>query len=147
MNNSWRKWLIDYTLPQVWTPEFNVPPHELPRSYSWVMVGRNEVPFDVELDAYIKSGFSNVEYLNNGYFVIKYEVGDYISEHTDYAGDNIATYVCELQASQCETGFMSGGVGYKEHWYGNTIKHGVDRIKSGTRISFSMFGMKATTLI
>lgn len=144
---EWRQWFIDYVNNNELEYIYGDETRELPRSYHWIGCSRDEVPFDDELDEYISGRIGHHQYVNTGYTIIKYGVGDYIGEHADYVGGNKVTYACELQASECGTGLTVEGTLLTEGYFTNTARHEVKPIKAGTRISLTMFGRKLTNII
>ena len=65
-------------------------------------------------------------------------------------GNNVVTYVCELQSSDCESHLIINDRETNEAHYTIDVSHEVKTIKSGTRISLSMFGRRKpgkTTLL
>ena len=147
MNTEWIDWFLQHTSALEWERIDNSNAIELPRRYDWVTVFRDEVPFDDELDEYISGRIGHCNYVNTGYTIIKYGVGDYIGKHVDYVGGNKVTYACELQASECGTGLTVEGTPLTEGYFSNTMRHEVKPIKAGTRISLTMFGRKLTNII
>ena len=149
MRQEWIDWFIDHinsneSKLDYW---YGDEARELPRSYSSIGVLRNEVPFDNELDQYIAGKINHSNYVNTGYILIKYGVGDYIGEHVDYALATTVTYTCELQASDCGSKLLVDGVPMDEAVYDNTVKHEVKPIMAGERISLVMFGKKQISLL
>jgi len=147
MYTEWINWFIQHTNTLEWNRIDKTDNEELSRRYDWLTVFRDEVPFDDELDDYIRGQINHVQYVNTGYTIIKYGVGDYIGEHADYVGGNVVTYACELQASECGTGLTVEGTMLTEGYFSNTARHEVKPIKAGTRISLTMFGRKLTNII
>jgi len=147
VRQEWIDWFIDYSNNGEWSRISKPDNAELKREYDWLGVDRDEVPFDQQLDEYIRGVIGNDNYLNNGYILIRYGVGDYIGEHVDEYNNTQVTYVYELQASECGTGLTIEGTPVTEGYYYNTVRHEVKPIKAGTRISLTMFGRKVTSLL
>ena len=147
MYTEWINWFIQHTNTLEWNRIDKTDNEELSRRYDWLTVFRDEVPFDDDLDDYIRGQINHIQYVNTGYTIIKYGVGDYIGEHADYVGGNVVTYACELQASECGTGLTVEGTMLNEGYFSNTARHEVKPIKAGTRISLTMFGRKLTNII
>ena len=142
MNQDWKNWIIEYSKTKDWKRVDESNNKHFPRKYSFCTLPRNEVPFDAELDSYINNFIGHSDYVNNEYVLIKYDVGDFIGEHLDKYGNNVVTYVCELQSSDCKSHLIIDGEEKQEAKYTIDISHRVDKIKSGTRISLSMFGRR-----
>lgn len=140
MKKEWADWFIEYTNSKKWDRIYKPTNPILKRQYDFLSVSRNEVPFDIELDDYIRKFIGDHQYSNNGYVLIRYGVGDYIGEHTDSYNNTKVTYVCELQSSECGTGLTIDGIPVNEVCYTTKVKHEVKPIKAGTRISLTMFG-------
>ena len=147
MKKEWKDWIVNYAKNQEWELIDSKDNKILSRHYTWCRLPRNKVPFDSELNKYIESFIGHDDYLNTGYTLIKYEVGDYIGEHTDEYGGCAVTYVCEVQSSDCDSSLILNDVPVTECYYLNDVKHRVDPIKAGTRISLTMFGKKNTSII
>ena len=147
MKAEWIDWIVDYSDGLDWKYTESKPGDELDRRYSWCVLSRDKVPFDNELDGYIRAFIGEFNYVNTGYTLVKYNVGDYIGEHADYTGNNKVTYIRELKASDCGTGLTVEGTPLTECYFYNNVIHEVKPIKAGTRISLTMFGSKVTSLI
>ena len=144
MKKEWKDWFIS---------QLDVKPHtyinkpdnlELSRRYSFIELFDEDIPFSTELQNYIANFIDRDDYKYNGYAVIKYDEGDYIGEHADYTNDTFLTYSYELQESDCKTKVIVDGKAEDEVWYFSDVKHSVDKIKKGTRISLIMFAQRKT---
>tara|TARA_R110000868_G_scaffold345534_1_gene606654 strand:+ start:1043 stop:1495 length:453 start_codon:yes stop_codon:yes gene_type:complete len=142
MKDSWKQWILDYSKDKEWKKRNHPNDKYFPKKYSFCTLDRNEVPFDTELDSYISSFIGHSNYINNEYVLIKYEVGDFIGKHYDDKGDNVITYICELQSSDCKSHLIIDEREIMETHYTRDVSHEVKEIQSGTRISLSMFGTK-----
>jgi len=147
MKQEWKDWILNYSENKTWERIDDQTHPLLQRKYSFCTLLRDEIPFDAELDEYIKKFIGDDDYLNTRYILIKYEKGDFIGEHCDKYKSNVVTYVCELKPSNCNSKLIIDGVPYDEASYDNTVSHRVDEIKDGTRISLTMFGSKKTSLL
>lgn len=145
--DHWRDWFVHFVRQNELKYLYGDETRELPRSYSFVKAHRFDVPFDDELDRYIASRIGHSNYVNNGYILIKYGVGDYIGEHTDYVNSNVVTYTRELQASDCGSKLLVDGIPMVEAIFTSNVKHEVKPITAGERISLTMFGTKPTSLL
>lgn len=142
MNQDWKNWIIEHSKTKEWKSVDKSNDRYFPRKYSYSTLHRNEVPFDKELDEYISSFIGHSDYINHEYVLIKYEVGDFIGKHKDEYGNNVVTYVCELQSSDCKSHLIINNEETNEAHYTIDVSHEVKKIKSGTRISLSMFGRR-----
>ena len=143
---KWKEWILNYSKTKDWTFVDKSDDIYFPKKYSYCVLDRNEVPFDNELNSYIEHYIgSHFKYINHQYTLIKYEVGEFIGNHCDDYGNNVVTYVNELQPSNCNSNLIVNGIGeVKKVAYSSKIPHEVRPIKSGTRISLSMFGERNT---
>lgn len=142
MKQEWKDWFINNRNVGQEKKEFN------DRRYKFTNFHYTDVPFHNELKEYI---FSITPITENTiyelYHVHTWSEGDYFGEHIDNNFRRKWSYVCELQASECNTSLLVEGKELKEGIFDSNTLHEVPMIKKGTRISLTIFGSTPNTII
>jgi len=111
------------------------------RKYTFYNIPMEEVPFHNELSNYIYSLHSFPDTFYKWYHLHIWDKGDFFDEHTDFHVGREWSYVCELQASKCNTSLVLDGKEIKEAIFDTKVLHRVPPMKEGTRISLTVFGL------
>ena len=118
------------------------------RKYTYYNVRKEDVPFHEELKRHIFS-FSpfTKDSLYDVYHIHVWEQGGFFKEHKDNNFKRKWSYVCELQESECNTSLLVNNISIKEGIFDSNTLHEVPKIKKGTRISLTVFGIVKPDLI
>ena len=117
------------------------------RRYWYTNFGLNEVPFHTEFISWLSKYADRDDFIMECYHVHVWGPGCYFDEHTDNFKRRMFTYVKELQSSDCEGGLYIDDQLITEGVFPTHTPHRVTRIVEGQRISLTIFGYKATSLL
>ena len=148
MITEYKNWFLE----NIQTKEFtkvDMPLSQYGRKYEFYNFGRHEVPFDSEFETYLQSFVNDTDFEYECYHVHKWDVGSFFDLHHDDRENRKFSYVCELQESECKTKLLIEDTPTNEGWFDVHTNHQVPIIKSGQRISLTIFGKNKikTTLI
>lgn len=143
MKQEYKDWFLENIKNKQFT-EINMPSKTYGRKYEYYNFGRNEVPFDSELQTYLENFVKDKDFDYDCYHVHRWNVGSYFSIHHDARENRKFSYVCELQESECKTKLLVENILTEEGWFGVNTKHEVPKIKKGQRISLTIFGKNKT---
>lgn len=117
------------------------------RKYWYTNFALYEVPFHMEFKSWLSKYADRDDFDMECYHVHVWEPGCYFDEHTDNVNRRMFTYVCELQSSDCEGGLYIDEQLITEGVFPTHTPHRVDKIKSGKRISLTIFGYEPPSLL
>lgn len=110
------------------------------RKYEFYNFGRNEVPFDLEFEKYLKEFIKDSQFVFDCYHIHKWKEGYYFDSHIDDRENRKFSYVCELKESDCKTKLLVNNILTEEGWFNVQTEHRVPKVEKGERISLTIFG-------
>jgi hypothetical protein len=144
MKKEWKEWFINQMDKCEDKGEYDWED----RKYEYFNVNDSEVPFDKELKKriYSLSPFTKDSTFSI-YHIHRWNEGGFFTKHKDNNLKRKWSYVCELQPSECDTSLLMEGVPVKEGIFKSNVEHEVPKIKKGTRISLTVFGIENPNMI
>lgn len=139
MIDTLREWFLPNILDKKFTYTINSYGNA-ERRYEYYNFLRKDIPFDKEFNEYLVTLTKDTNFTYQVYHIHKWKEGYFFNEHIDDRANRKFAYVCELKESECKTKLLVENKPLEEGYFGVTTKHRVPVIKSGERISLTVFG-------